>query len=119
MCRTHLLQVLDPLKVVETHANMQAAPRARAPKKPSGGPKPATRRSERLLEIPAGPSFVDNEYKNGSVIICTVRVQSATSCGPPLPLGRNCARAHVLHRAMKRFSIRRASSRSLQPIRSA
>ena len=78
-----LLQVLDPLKVGETHANMQAAPRARAPKKPSGGPKPATRRSERLLEIPAGPSFVDNEYKNGSVIICTVRVQSATSCGPP------------------------------------
>jgi len=67
MCRTHLLQVLDPLKVGETHANMQAAPRARAPKKPSGGPKPATRRSERLLEIPAGPSFVDNEYKNGSV----------------------------------------------------
>jgi hypothetical protein len=90
MCRTHLLQFLDAQKVGESHAEMQAAPRARAPKKlPNGLP---TRRSNRLLEIPAGPSFVDNEYKNGSVIICTVRVQSATSCGP-LPATRSQLRS--------------------------
>jgi hypothetical protein len=89
------LQVLDAQKVGEAHANMQAlatkaaAPRARAPKEPSNGLP--TRRSGRLLQIPAGPSFIDNEHEDGSVIICTVRVQSATSGGPPLPLGRNCA----------------------------
>ncbi len=95
MCRTHLLQVLHAQKVGETYAKLQApatkaaAPRVRAPKEPSDGLP--TRRSDRLLKIPAGPSFVANELKDGSVIICTVRVQSATSCGPPLPLGRNCA----------------------------
>jgi hypothetical protein len=81
MCRTHLLQLLDAQKVGESHAKMQAAPRARAPKKlPNGLP---TRRSNRLLEIAAGPSFVHDEYKDGSVVICTVRVQPAPSCGPP------------------------------------
>jgi hypothetical protein len=76
-------------KVGETYAKLQAAPRVRAPKKPSSGP--ATRRSERLLGIETDDAAIIDEHQNGSVVIRTVRVQSATSCGPPLPLGRNCA----------------------------
>ena len=123
MCRTHLLQVLHAQKVGETYAKLQApatkaaAPRVREPKKLSEGLP--TRRSDRLLEIPAGPSFVDNERKNGSVIIarcaCSRPPRAATHCHSVATVQR----AHVLHRALKRFSIRRASSRSLQPIRSA
>jgi hypothetical protein len=109
----------------------------------SAKPMPSCRRRQRrqLLRECVSPRSCPKGCPHGAQTVCSRSRRDLHSSTTSARMGRSsfarCAcsrppraaphchsvatvqRAHVLHRALKRFSIRRASSRSLQPIRSA